>query len=281
MNKVYSRRDFLKLSGIAAGSALALALTGCGSSGSSAATAETAADGYTLVEDGKLTIVTNYGYIPMEWLEDGKPKGYDVDLADAIAKKLGLEAYWLPDQKFDTIIPTIKQGGKADISIGSISITDERQKEIDFSDAYMDSNQAVVVLATEKDELATADDLNNSGITIAVQAGTTGADWVKENLPNATVAELDDAIQTMTGVESKLYNACVNDLPVMQYMCENSYTDLAVSMEIPTGEQYGIVVSKDNPGLTEAINEALKELEEDGTIEDLKKEWFGDMADSI
>lgn len=282
MANMYSRRDFLKLGLFAAGSALTVGLVGCGGSGEKAATtAAAAADKITLVEDGKLTIVTNYGYIPMEWLENGKAKGFDIDLGNKIAEELGLSPNWLPDQKFDTIIPTIKQGGHADISIGSISITDERRKEIDFSDPYMDSNQGVVVLADKKGDFDSTKKLNKSDVKIAAQAGTTGEAWIKETLPNATLVSLDDSIQTMTGVESGLYDACVNDLPVMQYMCENSYTDLAVSLEIPTGEQYGIVVSKDNPALTEKINEVLKKMEDDGSMEELKKKWFGDMADSI
>ena len=282
MANTYSRRDFLKLGLFAAGSALTVGLVGCGGSGEKAATtAAAAADKITLVEDGKLTIVTNYGYIPMEWLENGKAKGFDIDLGNKIAEELGLSPNWLPDQKFDTIIPTIKQGGHADISIGSISITDERRKEIDFSDPYMDSNQGVVVLADKKGDFDSTEKLNKSDVKIAAQAGTTGEAWIKETLPNATLVSLDDSIQTMTGVESGLYDACVNDLLVMQYMCENSYTDLAVSLEIPTGEQYGIVVSKDNPALTEKINEVLKKMEDDGSLEELKKKWFGDMADSI
>lgn len=282
MANTYSRRDFLKLGLFAAGSALTVGLVGCGGSGDKAATtAAAAADKITLVEDGKLTIVTNYGYIPMEWLENGKAKGFDIDLGNKIAEELGLSPNWLPDQKFDTIIPTIKQGGHADISIGSISITDERRKEIDFSDPYMDSNQGVVVLADKKGDFDSTEKLNKYDVKVAAQAGTTGEAWIKETLPNATLVSLDDSIQTMTGVESGLYDACVNDLPVMQYMCENSYTDLAVSLEIPTGEQYGIVVSKENPALTEKINEALKKMEDDGSMEELKKKWFGDMADSI
>ncbi len=282
MANTYSRRDFLKLGLFSAGSALTVGLVGCGGSGEKAATtAAAAADKITLVEDGKLTLVTNYGYIPMEWLENGKAKGFDIDLGNKIAEELGLSPNWLPDQKFDTIIPTIKQGGHADISIGSISITDERRKEIDFSDPYMDSNQGVVVLADKKGDFDSTEKLNKSDVKIAAQAGTTGEAWIKETLPNATLVSLDDSIQTMTGVESGLYDACVNDLPVMQYMCENSYTDLAVSLEIPTGEQYGIVVSKDNPALTEKINEVLRKMEDDGSMEELKKKWFGDMADSI
>mgnify|MGYP002619733791 CR=1 FL=1 len=72
-----------------------------------------------------------------------------------------------------------------------------------------------------------------------------------------------------------LCTAAAADLPVMKYLCSNSFTDCQVSIEIPTGEQYGIVVSKDNAGLTEAINAALAELADDGSIKELEIEWFG------
>ena len=79
----------------------------------------------------------------------------------------------------------------------------------------------------------------------------------------------------VTGVQTGLYAAAVADLPVMTYLCSNSFTDCQVAIEIPTGEQYGIAVNKNNPGLTEAINGALAELEEDGTIAELEVKWFG------
>ena len=82
-------------------------------------------------------------------------------------------------------------------------------------------------------------------------------------------------MQALTGVQTGKFNAAVADLPVVQYLVNNSFTDCQVSIEIPTGEQYGIVVSKDNPALTSAINDALAQLDEDGTLKGLKTKWFG------
>ncbi|MGO4861107.1 amino acid ABC transporter substrate-binding protein [Atopobiaceae bacterium Sow4_H2] len=276
MATTYSRRDFLKIGAVAAGSMFTLGLVGCGGSGDGAATG-TASGSYTLVKDGELTVAVNYGYIPMEWLDDDKkPKGFEIELVEKIADELGLKANFMPDQKFDTIVPMIKQGGKADIAIASFSITEERQKEIDFTDAYMDSNQGIVVRAENKDQYdGKYDKLNVEGVKVAAQAGTTGEDWIKENLPKATLVTLDGNIECLTGVESKLYDAAVEDLPVMEYMCKNSYTDLAVAVEIPTGEQYGIVVSKDNAELTKKINKILERMQDDSSMDDLKQKWFG------
>lgn len=260
---------------------LAVTLAACGGSPSSAndqgqtPTSSTAED-YALVEDGKLTMISNFYFPPfvsMSAQDSGDFEGFDVDVYKAVCDKLGLEPNILPSVQFDTIVPTIKQGGKADVSIGAITITDERLDEVDMTDPYMDSNQAIVV---KKGATATdVDALNVTGTQVAVQSGTTGEAWVKENLPNATVVPLDDIIQCLTGLQSGLYSAVVCDLPVAQYEIKVAYSDLEVTTEIPTGEQYGIVVSKDNPGLTEKINQALKDLQDDGTIDQLEQKWFG------
>lgn len=268
-----------------------LVLTACGSSDSSdstdSATASASTSGasssyegtdFTTVEAGKLIVMSDLAYPPLESIPEGKTaadaEGYEVDVVNAIADKLGLTPEW-QQVKFDIIIPTIKQGGKADIGASAFTITDERKEEIDFTDPYLDSNQGLVMKAADAVSDPTTD-LNNVDCKIAVQSGTTGEAWVKENIPNATLVSLDDAIQAMTGVQSGLYDACVADLPVMQYLCNSSYTDLEVVSEIPTGEQYGFVVSKDDPGLTTAINTAYQELVDDGTIKELQLKWFGE-----
>ena len=237
MTKTYSRRDFLKAMGMVATGAVAAGLVGCGGSGTqTAATTAAATDGYTTVTKGKLTMISNFYFPPFVSMNDktGDFEGFDVDLYKAICKKLDLEPNILPSVQFDTIVPTIKQGGKADVSIGAITITDDRE------------------------------------------SGTTGEAWAKENLPKATVKPLDDIIQCLQGVASGLYDCSVCDLPVARYEIKIAYSSLDVALEIPTGEQYGLVVSKDNPDLTKAINQALSDLESDGTIDKLEEKWFGE-----
>ena len=285
-----SRRSFLKVGAGALGAAGLLGLAACGGSSSSdsgssdsssssdsASSADSSSEEYTLVEPGKLTMISNFYFPPFVSMKEGTGEfeGFDVDMYAAICDKLGLEQNILPSVQFDTIVPTIKQGGKADVSIGAITITDDRKKEIDFSNPYLDSNQSIVV---KKGSAATTQEqLNAKGMQIAVQSGTTGESWAQENLPKATVVPLDDIIQAMTGVQTGLYNACVADLPVTSYEIKQAYGDLQIPEggEIPTGEQYGIVVSKKNPGLTKAINKALKELKGDGTMDALEQKWFG------
>ena len=274
-----TRRGFL---GSIAAAGLGLTLTACGgsSSGSDSASSDAAEDSaadassYTLVKEGTLICVTDMAFPPFDYLDDNnEPAGYEVEYMYAIGDYLGLAVEYLPPTKFDTIIPLVKQGGTVDCGPSCFTITDERKQEIDFTDPYLDSNQGVAVLKSAG--VTSADDLNVEGKTIAVQSGTTGEMWAQENLPNATVVPLDDPVQAMAGMGSGLYDAVSADLPVMQYMCETAYTDCEVALEIPTGEQYGIVVSKDNPGLTAALNEAIASLAADGTTAALQEKWFG------
>ena len=271
-----NRRNFVATLGIA-GTAL---LAGCSGSEDAAQTDETqTADdaageaSYTLVKEGVLTNVAELGFSPFEYIdEDGNTVGFDVDLSNAIAEKMGLTCEWLPNQAFDTLVPTIKQGGKADISIAGVTITDDRLEDVDFSDPYLNSNQGLIVAASS--DYAT-EDLDAEGIQIACQTGTTGDAWIQENLPNATRVPLADVTAGMMGVSTGSYQAMVIDLPVAQNMLAQSFSDLTILEEIPTGEQYGIAVSYDNPGLKDAINDALAQIEEDGTMDELKQKWFG------
>lgn len=262
--------------GLAVACTLALTIVGCGGGGrgSSATDDSAAAAAYTLVEDGKIIVASDLANPPLDYVEEGPTEavGFEVDLMGAVAEKLGLECEYLPAMKFDSIIPLIQQGGRADVGVSNFTITDERAELIDFSTPYLDSNLGIV---TRVDSARTTEDaLDAEGVTVAVQSGSTGAAWAEENLPNATIVSLDDPVVSVTGVSAGQYDAAVADLPVMQYLA-NSYDNCQVSIEIPTGEQYGIVVSKDNPGLTQAIDDALAELEEEGTISELEQEWFG------
>ena len=271
-----SRRNFIFS---AAGVAASAVLAGCGSSGASDASSSDSSQSDSkadlkLIEDGKLTVAAELGFAPFEYMDEktGDPVGFDVDVIGAIAQKMGLEASYLPNQKFDTLVPMIKQGGKADVAIAAVTITDERLESVDFSDPYLDSNQAIVV-KKGSDENETS--LNDASKKVVCQTGTTGDEWISENLPNAERTPLDDVTPALTGVSTGTYAAMVVDLPVAKYMLGQSFSDLEIVKEIPTGEQYGIAVSKDNPDLLAAVNEALAGIQSDGTMKDIETKWFG------
>lgn len=271
-----NRREFLAAFGtVAAGAVLA----GCGNSNATSTDSSSDAKsdekkGMTLIEDGKLTVVAELGFAPFEYMDEktGEPVGFDVDVINAVAEKMGLTASYLPNQKFDTLVPIIKQGGKADVSIAAVTITDERMESVDFSEPYLDSNQAIVVA---KGSSETEETLNDASKQVVCQGGTTGDEWIGENLPDAVRVPVDDVTAALTGVQTGLYQAMVVDLPVASYMLAQSFSDLQIVKEIPTGEQYGIAVSKDNPELTQAVNKALEDMKSDGTMKEIETKWFG------
>ena len=271
-----NRREFLAAFGtVAAGAVLA----GCGNSNATSTDSSSDAKsdekkGMTLIEDGKLTVVAELGFAPFEYMDEktGEPVGFDVDVINAVAEKMGLTASYLPNQKFDTLVPIIKQGGKADVSIAAVTITDERMESVDFSEPYLDSNQAIVVA---KGSSETEESLNDASKQVVCQGGTTGDEWIGENLPDAVRVPVDDVTAALTGVQTGLYQAMVVDLPVASYMLSQSFSDLEIVKEIPTGEQYSIAVSKDNPELTQAVNKALEDMKSDGTMKEIETKWFG------
>lgn len=277
-----SRRHFLQGGSLFAG-ALALAACGGGNTDAKTEATDTATDAaettdaaageLTTVKAGKLTCISNLFFPPFESMNEstGDPEGFDIDVSKSLAEHMGLEVNWLPSQDFDTLVPTIKNGGKADIAIAGMTITDKRKEEVDMSDPYVDSNQSIVI---KLDSGETAESLDNADKTIAVQAGTTGQEWAEENLTNATIKPLSTIIEALNGVQTGLYDAAVCDLPVSKYQLK-TFTDLDIVEEIPTGEQYGIAVSKDNPALLAAVNKALADMEEDGSMAAIQSEWFG------
>ena len=256
--------------------AAALALTGCGAATSNGSAQD---GGYKLVEDGKLTVASDLATPPFEYVDDaGNDQGFTVELMDMIAQEMGLELNYLPAQKFDNIIPMAKQGVKTDVSACNITINDARKKEVDFTDPYMDSNQGIAV--AKNSGYADTDSLNAAGVKIAVQSGTTSEEWAQENLPNATTVNFDDWTAAFTAVMSGQCQAVVCDLPVEQWMVNSSFTDMEIIEEVPTGEQFGIAVSKDNPELTAAINAALKQIRADGRYDELYEKYFGTKPSS-
>lgn len=233
-------------------------------------TTSVAAAEFTLVQPGKLVVGSDTTFPPMESMNGTVAEGFDVDLMGAIAQKLGLQMDF-KTEIFDTLIPTLKAGGKFDIIASSMTITDERKKEIDFSDPYIDSNQSIAVMKSAG--IKTRADL--AGKKIGVQSGTTGEAWAKENLTDSTPVPFDTTTKAFSSLQADNVAAVVNDLPVSAYIVKSdSAQAMAIIEEIPTGEQYGFAVAKSNPGLLAAVNKALADLKADGTYQQIYDTWF-------
>ena len=282
LNQSVSRRQFLGLaSGFAA--IAGLGLVGCGgsstsgtsSAGSSAGSAASSSkDGYTLVKDGTLTVGTAAEYEPFEYMEDGQYKGFDLDLFQDIAKKLGLTVEFA-NVDFDTIVPGVSSGAKYDVGIGAITVTPERKKEVDFTDSYYMDDQAIVTMKDNAD--ITGDNykekLDSADAKIAVQSGSTAEAFAKENFPNAELVPFKNATDCFSALQAGQSVALVTNRSVAAQLVATSFDNEQVVKLISTGEEYAIAVNKDNSGLKDAINKALKELTDDGTVDSLMGQY--------
>lgn len=271
-----SRRMFLTASALGAIAALGV-LAGCSGNAPTGESdsadkqgAPTEETGYQLVKEGKLTIGSDCDYPPFISMDGEQPQGFEYDLLLAMCEKMGLELNFLAPQKFDTLIPSIVAGGKMDLAVSSITITDSRKEEVDFCDPYFDSNQSVTVMK----DAGYANSAELDGKQVAAQSGTTGEAWVKENLTGATLVPFDDQSSAFAALQAGKVEAVVIDLPVAVDMINNAYPDCVLLEEVPTGEQYGIAVSKDNPALKEAVNAALKELRDEGVYDEIYNRHF-------
>jgi polar amino acid transport system substrate-binding protein len=224
-------------------------------------------------KSGKIIMATNAAFQPYEYIENGKVVGFDVELANAIAEKLGVELEVL-DIDFDSVITSV-QSGKADMALAGLTITDERKKLIDFSDSYITATQVIIV--PEGSAIASAADLD--GKKVGVQLGTTGDLYISDP---ATWLGLDikcEVQQYKKGSEAilellngKLDAVVIDDQPAKKFVEQN--TGLKVIDEALTEEQYAVAVSKGNKELLAAVNEVIAELKANGKFDALLAEYI-------
>ena len=275
--KMISRRSFLAAAGL---SVAALALTACGGSSSSvassvassasseAASTSAAAGELTTVMAGKLTMATNATFPPYEMTTDsGDIEGIDVDTAKAIAEKLGLELQ-IDDMDFDAALLSVQQG-KADIAMAGITVTDERKAVMAFSDSYATGIQSIIV--PEGSDIASPDDL--AGKKIGTQRGTTGYIYCSDTPENGGFGEEhvtaydDGATAVKALLNGQVDCVVIDNAPAQEYVKANP--GLKILDTEFANEDYAIGVAKGNTALLDAINGALKELIDDGTVQSI------------
>ncbi len=261
------------LSFAAAASALTLALSGCANYSQPSASASGSATAPALVSPGKLTVCTHLAYKPFQFKDSSnKTVGFDVDLMDVVAKKLGVTQE-IVDIEFEQITSgAVFAAKKCDTGAAAITIRDDRQAAAPFSDPYFDATQALLVKADSP--ITDLPDLK--GKVLAVQSGTTGQDYAKEQADanGYTVKVFDDMPSGANAVLAGNADANINDNGVLYDFAKDNPTTKVVK-EFATGEKYGFNVSKDNPALLAVINEALKTAKADGTYNEIYKKWFG------
>jgi polar amino acid transport system substrate-binding protein len=247
------------------------ALSACGDDddddGGGGGTDTSAAADFDTIRPGTLTVGIDVPYPPFEMGRAPDYDGFDVDLVNAVAEKLELEVQ-IKDTPFDTIFRDLAQG-KFDVVISGSTITDDREKVIDFGDPYFLAEQSLLVQSDS--DVQTIDDL--AGETVGVQKGTTGEIYVKENAPDATLrsyGELDDAYNALVAGQVE---AVIFDLPGNQEAARTK-EGLEIRESYDTGEEFGAAFPEDAEALREAFNAALQEVKDEGTFAELYEEYF-------
>lgn len=261
-------RHLTSLTALAAAGVLLLSACGGGGSGE--------ADGgneYQLAQEGKLIMCSTLPYEPFEFTRDGESVGFDIDLAKKLAERLDLE-YELVDTGFEAIeSASVLDTQQCDISLAGMTITDDRATKMDFTDAYLLDNLALMV---RKDSgIKSISELK--GKEVGVKQATTGEKYAQEQ--GAETVQFEDNTIMIQAISSGQVNAMVSNVSMI-YSAVQTDDNLELVESYDTNEQLGAAVVKGNDKLAGEFNTMLGEMYEDGSYDELVDEWFGEVADA-
>jgi ABC-type amino acid transport substrate-binding protein len=240
-----------------------LVVAGCGDSDD-----DTTAGGGSGGGGGEaLTVGSDIPYPPFEQGKPGEYTGFDIELMEAIGEKIGRKAEF-QDTSFETIFRDVAQG-KFNAVISAATITEEREKAVDFSNPYYLSEQAVLV--KEGSDVKTISDLE--GQTVAAQQGTTGLELAKEELGDSEIRPFPEGPDAVNALKAGTVEGVIIDAPVAQNAVEKS-GGVEIAEKIPTEEEYGIAVAQGDTELLDEINKGLEEVMDDGTYKKIYEKWF-------
>lgn len=217
-------------------------------------------------ESDTLVMATNAEFPPYEYYEGDEVVGIDAEIAQAIAEELGMTLK-IEDMAFDSIIPAVTSG-KADFGAAGMTVTEDRKKNVDFTDTYAKATQVIIV--KEDSDIAGPDDL--TGKKIGVQLGTTG-DIYAGDIEDAEVEQYNkgfEAVQALT--QGKIDAVVIDGEPAKEFVAQAE--GLKILDEAFTEEEYAIAVAKGNDDLREKINDALAKLKESGKIDEIVAKYI-------
>ncbi|MED1443419.1 transporter substrate-binding domain-containing protein [Aeribacillus composti] len=225
-------------------------------------------------DKGEITVGIMGTYAPYNFMNENKEyDGFDVDIAKELAKRLGVKVNFVA-QEFSGLIPGL-QKGKFDILVSQVTITDERKKQIDFTEPYI-TNKVKVIVREDNNDIKSVNDFK--GKTIGVGLGTNDEAYLRnELLPKVgdfKINTYDDVITTLKDLDAGRIDATINNVYALKPVIEeNGYKIKAVGDPIKE-DQAGVAVKKGNKELVDALNKALKEMKEDGTYKEIYVKWF-------
>lgn len=261
------RQRFLALLAV-----LVLALTagfavGCGDDDDDGGDGGTDAGNLGLINEGQLLVGTDTPYEPFEIGQPPDITGYDIEVMNAIAEELGVEATY-QDTSFDTIFRDVGQG-QFDTAAAASTITPDREKTVDFTDPYYSSVAALMV--PEGSNIATFEDLG--GTIVGSQDGTTLEEFANNETDASEVRGYPEGPDAIAAMRTEQVEAVVIDLPVALDAVEKQ-GGVEIVDQAETDELFGFAVAPDNDALREAMNDALDTIKGDGTLAELYQEYF-------
>jgi polar amino acid transport system substrate-binding protein len=220
-----------------------------------------------LIQEGQLLVGTDTPFPPFEIGQPPNISGYDIEVMDAIAEKLGLQVTY-QDTGFDTIFRDVANG-QFDTAAAASTITPERQQKVNFTDPYYEAQQALLV--EEGSDITSVDQLG--GVIVGAQDGTTGETYANDETDASEVRGFPEGPDAVAALTTGQVEAVIIDQPVAVDAVEKQ-GGVTIVQEIPTNELYGFAVAKDNTALLDAMNNALQEIKDDGTIAELYQKYF-------
>lgn len=218
---------------------------------------------------GELIVGTDATYPPFESKVGDAYEGFDIDLLEAVAGRLGVRVRWV-NASFDGIFPSLLLD-RFDAVVSAITITPERQQTLAFSLPYYEAGQ---IIAVRKGDARIASEADLTGRTVGVQINTT-AQILCEKLPGVTVRAYNTIDLAFLDLVNERIDAVVNDAPVTRYMIARTFSQLDVVGGLLSTESYGIAMRPDDASLVTAVDAALRELAASGEYARLHAKWFG------
>lgn len=230
---------------------------------------ETADAEVTTVTEGVLTMGTNAAFPPYEYYDGDTVVGIDAEVAAALADKLGLTLE-IVDMDFSSVITSV-QSGKIDVGVAGMTVTEERLENVNFTDSYSTGVQVIIV--PDGSDIQSVDDLGGEDVLIGVQEGTTGHAYCTDDYgDDHVIAYTNGATAVQALLQGKVNCVVIDQQPALSYVEQNEGLSILDTEYVV--EDYAIAVSKDNDALLNALNEAMAELKEDGTIQSILDKYI-------
>ena len=263
----------------------ALAMSSCGNNGGSSSDSSTDGNGSDssvsessntegktsidiIKEQGYITMSTNAEFEPFEFMEGQEFKGIDIEISQKIADKLGVELK-INNTSFDSL-PMELQSGKCNFVAAGMSYTEDKAKNIDFSDPYFNASQSIIVL--KDSDIKGPDDLK--GKKIGVQLGTTGDTYCTKNVEGAEVSRLNKGVDAVSDlVRGSLDAVVIDDFPAQKLVANNAEKVIKLDDAL-TVEEYCLAVPKGDKEMLDLVNSVIKELKDSGELDEICSKYI-------